>query len=90
MLDHFRRDVGMQVEAHDQRYILADDTAHTCQQLAFAVVEMFSDHRPVKIEIDAIEVARGGDAVEHHLGDALIGVARHMRRWRCGRENGRH
>ena len=40
MLHHFGRDVGVQIEADDQRQILADHLAHARQDFAFAVVEM--------------------------------------------------
>ena len=71
MLDHFGRHIGMQIEADDQRQILADHLAHARQNFAFAVVEMFGHHRAVQVEIDRIERAGGCDAVDHHLDDAL-------------------
>ena len=71
MLDHFRRDIGVQVEADHQRQVLADHLAHAREDFAFAVVEMLGDHRAVQIEIDGVERAGGCDAVDHHLDDAL-------------------
>ena len=71
MLDHFRRHIGVQVEADDQRQFLADHLAHAAQNFAFAVVEMLGHHRAVQVEIDRIERAGIGDAVDHHLDDAL-------------------
>ena len=56
MLDHFRRDVGVQVEADHQRQIVADRLAHAGENFAFAVVEMFGHHRAVQVEIDRIEL----------------------------------
>ena len=76
----------MQVEADDQRHILADHLAHARQNFAFAVVEMLGHHRAVQIEIDRIERAGGRDAVDHHFGDALEGIPGDMgaRDWRGG------
>ena len=55
MLDHFGRHIGVQIEADDQRQILAYHLAHARQRFAFAVVEMFGHHRAVQIEIDGID-----------------------------------
>ena len=55
MLDHFRRHIGVQIEADHQRQILADHLPHAAQDFAFAVVEMFRDHGAVQVEIDGVE-----------------------------------
>ena len=69
----------MEVEAHDQRQVLAYHLAHAPEDFALAVVEMFRDHRTVQIEINRIELSRRLDALDQYLDDALIGVAGHMR-----------
>ena len=71
MLHHFRRHVGVQVEADHQRQVLADHLTHTPQDFAFAIVEMLGDHGAVQVEIDGIERSGRGDAVDDHLDDAL-------------------
>ncbi|MGY4596467.1 hypothetical protein ACVWXL_004213 [Bradyrhizobium sp. GM22.5] len=80
MLNHFGGDVGVEIEAGDQRNVLADDAAHARENLAFAVVEMFRDHRAVQIEIDGVDRAGGCNAIDHDLHDALEGVLGDMRR----------
>src|SRR6187200_3252811 len=54
MFDHFRRDIGVEIEARHQRQILADHLAYAGEDFAFAVVEMLGDHRAMQVEIDAI------------------------------------
>ena len=76
MLDHFRRHVGVQIEADHQRQILADHLADAGENFAFAVVEMFGHHRAVQVEIDRVERSGGGDAVDHLLDDALERIRR--------------
>ena len=90
VFDHFGRHVGMKIETDDQRQVLADDPAHTRKNLAFAIVEMLGHHRAMQVEIDGVELARGGDAVGDDLRDALEGVFRHMRRRRRAAGHGRH
>ncbi len=90
MLDHLRRHIGVQIEADHQRQVLADHLAHARQDFAFAVVEVFGDHRAVQVEIDGIERPGGPDAVDHHLDDALIGILGDMRRGAGAAGNGRH
>ena len=55
MLDHRARDVGVQVEARDDRHARPDHLAHAREQLAFAVVEMLGDHRAVQVEVHAVD-----------------------------------
>ena len=55
MLDHRLRHVGVEVQAGDDGDLGPDDLAHARQQVAFAVVEMFGDHRAMQVEIDAVE-----------------------------------
>ncbi len=89
MLDHFRRDVGMQVEADHQRNIVADHLSHAGEDFAFAVVVMLGHHRAVQVEIDRIELACRCKAVDHRLGDALEGVLGDMRTGRRRRKDRR-
>ena len=39
MLHHLGRDVGVEIEAYDQRQVLADHLAHAGKDFAFAVVD---------------------------------------------------
>ena len=84
MLYHFGGHVGVQIEADDERQILADHLAHPRQNFAFAVVVMFGHHRAVQVEIDGIEGAGVGDAVDHLIHDAFECILRDMRRWAGG------
>jgi len=70
-----RRDIGVQIEAGNQRQILADDFPHACQNFTFAVVEMFAHHRAVEVEIDGID--RAGRCTVRELPEIrAIGVKR--------------
>jgi len=80
MLHHFRRHVGVQIEADDEGQILADHLAHACQNFAFAVIVMFRHHRAVQVEIDRIERAGACDAVDHLRDDAFERVFGHVGR----------
>ncbi len=90
MRDHRRRDVRVKVEARDERYVAADRGADAGEDFALAVIEMLGDHRAVKIEIDGIEGARGGNVFQHHRHDALEGVFRDMGRRRRRTPDERH
>ena len=61
LLDHRARDIGVQVEAGDDRRALSDDAAHAREQLAFAVVQVLGDHRAVQIEVDPVHGSRRGE-----------------------------
>ena len=82
MLDHLRTDVGVQIETGHQRHVLADQLAHAREDLALSIVEMLCHHRPVQIEIDAVNRAGRRDTVEQHRNDALEGVFGDVRRRR--------
>ena len=90
VLDHLWRDVGVQVEADHQWQVLADHLAHAGKDFAFAVVKMLGDHRAMQVEIDGVDRTRRGDAVDHHLCDALEGILGDMRARGRGRKDRRH
>ena len=75
MLQHAPRDVGVQVQAGDQRHRVTDHGAQALQQFTLGVVHMFGHRSPVQVEIDGVEAAlfRVADDLR---GDALEGVAR--------------
>ena len=52
--DHCLRDVGVQIEAGDDRNAIADQAPHARQELALAVVEVLGDHGAVEVEIDPV------------------------------------
>ena len=56
------------------------NAAHAREQLAFAVVQMLGDHRAVQVEIDAVDGPEPGEAREHLADDALVRIARNVRR----------
>ena len=90
MFDHVGRNIGVQVETHNEGQIVADRAAHARENFAFAVVEMLCDHGAVQIEIDGIERPSRPDAVDHDLDDTLERIPGYM----CGRagaaRDGRH
>ncbi len=90
VVHHRGRHVGVQVEADDERQIGSDQLAHAGENFTFAVVEMFGDHGAVQVEIDSIEPTGAGDAVHHHLDDALEGILGDMRRGARAAGNRRH
>jgi hypothetical protein len=51
---------------------------------------MFRNHGAVQVEVDGVEPAGRGDAVDHHLCDALEGILLNVRRRGCSGEDGRH
>ena len=55
MPHHLRRHVGVVVEAGDERDALADGRADPAHQLAFAILMVLGDHRPVQVEIDPVD-----------------------------------
>ena len=81
MLDHPRCDVGVQIDADHQRQVGADHLADARQDLAFAIVEMFGDHRAVQVEIYRVELSGRLDTVDHDFDDALERILGDMRRW---------
>jgi hypothetical protein len=89
MLHHLGRDVGMEVEARDQRQVLANHLAHAGKGFAFAIVVMFGHHGAVQIEINSIDRSGRSDALDHLLHDAFEGIVGDMRRWDCGRRDRR-
>ena len=63
-------------EADHERQVPPDHPTDTREQFALPIVEVFSDHRAVKVQIHGIKPAARGNAVEHHLDDSLIGLFR--------------
>jgi hypothetical protein len=82
MLDHRPRDVGMEIEARDDRHARTDQAAYACQQLALTVIEMLGDHCSVQIEIDAVDRPEAGEPRQHLADDVLVGIAGDVRRGR--------
>ena len=67
VLDHCRGDVGVQIEADDDRHPSADQLAHAPQQLAFAVFVMLGDHRAVQVEVNRVQRQRLAQPVTENL-----------------------
>ena len=57
LAQHAPRDVGVQVEAGDDRQLRPDDRAQPRQQLAFAVVGVLGHRGAVQVEVDRVEPA---------------------------------
>ena len=75
--DHRGRDVGVQVERHQDRHVRTDGVAHAGEQLALAVVVVFRHHRAVQLEEDRVRLL-AAQPVDHDPGHALEGVARDL------------
>ena len=89
MLDHLRAHIGVQVETDHQRHVLADQFSHAREDFALPVVEMLGHHRPMQIEIDAVNRAGRRKSVEQHRNDAFECIFRDMRRRRRTAGDGR-
>ena len=66
----------MQVEADNDRYLVAHHAAHAGQQLALAVVVVLGHHRAVQVQVHAIDRQGFLQPRNHLASDALIGIAR--------------
>ena len=77
-LHHLRGDVGVQVQADDDRQVRAQAVAQAAQQLALAVLVRLADHRAVQVEVEAVEAAQGVEVGEDLADDPLVGVDRHL------------
>ena len=84
---HFRRHVGVQIEACDQGRFRSDHAAHPAQDLPFAVLQMLGHHGAVQVEIDAVQVAHLAQILDELRHDAFEGVFGDVRR-RLGRGPG--
>ena len=73
-LDHRRGDIGVEIEAGDDRQIRSHQTPQTPQQLALAIGQMGRDHGAMEVEIERIDGTGGGEALQQLAGDALIGL----------------
>ena len=63
------------VEADHHRNFRSDDGADPAQQFSFAILEIFTHHRAVQIEIDRIDRHRQRQPADQLACDPLIGVA---------------
>ena len=82
---HLLRDVGMQVEAGNDRDPRPGQRANPRQQLALGVVEMVGDRGAVQVEVDRVEGAafeRALHVADDHAGEALERVLGDLRRRR--------
>ena len=75
---HLRRHVGVEVETDRDGQALAQQVAQAAQQLALPVLMAFGDHRPVQVQIDAVQVARCPQVLQQHPGDGLKSLVRDM------------
>jgi hypothetical protein len=72
---HLRGQVGVVVEAGDDRHPVPDQRADAAQQLAFAILVMLGDHRAMQVEIDAVERPSRREVVENAASDLLVSLA---------------
>ena len=79
-LHHRPSDVGVQVQARDNRHARTDCTAHASEQLAFAVVQVLGHHCAVQIEVNTVDIAKLHESRHHLADDSFVGVARYARR----------
>ena len=72
---HLRRQVGVEVEARDDRKIRADHSAQSTQQFTVCIVDVLSDHGAVQVQVNRVDGAGGPELIDHHRAHALEGVA---------------
>ena len=82
LAQHAQRDVGVQVQAGNDRQRRPDDGTQARQQLTLAVVGAFGHRGAMQVEVDRIEpaAARRAHVVADRTGNVLERVARHVRR----------
>jgi hypothetical protein len=87
VVDHLLRDVAVQIECDGDRRI-RQCGAHAFEQIAFAVVRIFRDHRAVQIEHHSVASVCGcNDCIaDRVVGRSVDGSAR-VRRCRHGRHD---
>ena len=76
--DHAVREIGVHVEADDDRQVQAVTVADQRQKRAFAIVMALGDHRAVEVEIDRVRAFDavedvGRDGFERVVGDGARG-----------------
>ena len=71
---HAFRDIGVQVQAGEQRNVGPDTVADTRKQLALAILKMGAHHGTVQIEIDRVHRRGAVELIEHDRAHAFIGV----------------
>ncbi len=55
---HGLGEIGVQIQAHCHRHVVAHQGAQATEKLAFAVLQELSDHGPVKIQIHPVHRQR--------------------------------
>ncbi|MNV48711.1 hypothetical protein D3C71_1406330 [compost metagenome] len=90
LLQHLRGDVGVQVQAGHDGHVRPHDLAHPRQQFAFAIVQVFGDHRAVQVQVDSVVAARPR-GIQDFAGNTFKRVARDVGRGACsGPDHGMH
>ena len=78
---HRIRDVGVIVEAGDDRHVGSDRRAHPPQQLALAILDVLGDHGAVKVEVNGVERFGCLEVVDQPSGDRLEGAPGDVAAW---------
>ena len=86
---HLGRDVGVVVQAHDDRHGVAHDCPDPPKDLCFCVVEQLVDHGAVQVQENSVNrhVRRHGagqfadDPLERVIGDRAAGAAAGPHEW---------
>ena len=89
-LGHLRGDVGVIVQADDDRNRFTDRCTHPSQELTLGVFEIFGDCGAVQVEIDRVHRQLLREHADHLGRDALERVARHVTARPAARPDQRH
>ena len=71
MAHHGLGEIGVQIQAHRHRQVVAHQGAQAPEKLALAVLQVLADHGAVKIQIHAVHRQRALEIREQHFRDAL-------------------
>ena len=80
-VDHFVRDVCVEVEACGDGNVLSGEIAHAGEQFSLTVFEVFANHCAMQIQVDAVERHRFGDAIQDLGGNYLKRIPLDQVRW---------
>ena len=77
--DHFRRDVGVQVQTGHQRPLRPNQRPHAAQNLPFTILIAFGHHGAMQIQVNRLQVVQTFlQSRQNNAGDAFEGVIRHL------------
>ena len=73
----------MVVEACDNGHVGSNDQPYTSQQFTIAIIDVFGNHRPMQVEVHAVEVAGTLQIFQQQRRDVFVRSPRYPPRWLC-------